>query len=87
MPLLRIRDFIDEVFNVHFQGYGLRHDLVSKAGILLLKQSYDNERQLPVRHDRVGDSAEIKVRLAPTTVCRRTALHYSLKYTLFFVFP
>lgn len=45
MPLLRIRDFIDEVFNVRFQGRGLRHDLVSKAGILLLKQGYDNVRQ------------------------------------------
>lgn len=41
--LSKTRDFIDEVFKVHFKGYDFRgHGLVSKAAMLPFKQGYDN---------------------------------------------
>ena len=42
--LLTTRDFINEVFKGHFQGCDFCHGLISKAAVLLFKQSYDNLR-------------------------------------------
>ena len=35
-------------------------------------------RLMPVRHNRIGTFAENKLRLAPTTMCRRTVGYLSL---------
>ena len=42
--LLTTRDFINEVFKGHFQGCDFCHGLISKAAMLLFKQSYGNLR-------------------------------------------
>ena len=52
---------------------------LSNKATTLCGQAAESLRQVPVRHDREGKFAEIKVRFVPPTMCRltpRCALQY-----------
>ena len=53
---------------------------LSNKATTLCGQAAESLRQVPVRHDREGKFAEIKVRFVPPTMCRltnKTASYFS----------
>lgn len=51
-----------------------QHSCLSNKATTICGYSVCSLRQVPVRHNRGGKSTENKVRLAPPTMCRLTAL-------------
>ncbi len=46
---------------------------LSNKATTICGQAAENLRQVPIRHDREGKFAEIKVRFVPLTMCRLTS--------------
>ena len=53
---------------------------LSNKATTLCGQAAESLRQVPVRHDREGKFAEIKVRFVPPTMCRLTI--YSIPHKI-----
>ena len=53
---------------------------LSNKATTICGQPAESLRQVPIRHDRGGVSAEIKVRFAPPTMCRLTYYQLILSF-------
>ena len=49
-----------------------KNSCLSNKATTICGQAAESLRQVPVRHDRDSKFAEIKVRIAPPTMCRLT---------------
>lgn len=56
-----------------------QHSCSSNRATTICGKPAESLRQVPIRHNRIGVSTEIKARFVPSTMCRLTS-HYNNTY-------
>ena len=64
-----------------------QHSCSSNRATTICGKPAESLRQVPIRHNRIGVSTEIKARFVPPTMCRLTFFTFHKSFQTVFIFP
>ena len=71
---MKFSKYISKVVTQVMALFQKQHSCFSNKATTICGQAAESLRQVPIRHDREGKFAEIKVRFVPPTMCRLTPI-------------